>query len=385
MALSQNTTNRKTRSYQLYENMKGLLASSQLKPGERLPSERDLEQQYGISRVTVSKAITRLRTEGLVCRKPGRKGNFVAETISTPTSLAGKLVRFVVPGPRDKSRELKERTSHGVLEGIHDQLNGNGSDVVISFIDDCTESACQQMIATSQESCLGFVVWYNPHFHTEIFLKSAQAAGIPLVVVDAYPPKHEVDYVVSDNIAGGHTVVDHLVQMGHRRLCYVRSELDRSSLRDRHTGFLRGAVDNHLDLSSIGTIEVKGDFESGAKSVVEDLLRGDWTAVAVSQGALAIELELALLRRGVRIPDEISITSYDDIDYASLLPVPLTTVKQDFYQMGKMATEILLDRQAGRSSQRVQQMSLPTKLIVRQSVKNISCNQSEKREEKAVV
>jgi len=174
---SQDSIARKSRSNQFYENMKGLLAAKQFKPGERLPSERDLEQQYGISRVTISKAIMRLRSEGLVCRKSGRKGNFVAEATTTSTSLVGKMVRFVVPGPRprDKTREYKERTSHGVLEGIHDQLNGSGSDVVISFIDDCSEPDCQQMIATSRESCLGFVVWYNPNYHTETFLESAKA------------------------------------------------------------------------------------------------------------------------------------------------------------------------------------------------------------------
>ena len=353
------------------DDIRKKILSGQFQTGERLPSERDLEQQYGISRVTVSKAIMRLRTEGLVCRKPGRKGNFVTEPTNSWSSLAGKLVRFVVPGSRDKTNEYKERTSHGVLEGIHDQLNGSGSDVVVSFIEDCTEAACQQMLAASHENSLGFVVWYNPHYHTEIFLESVQAAGMPLVVVDAYPPRHEVDYVVSDNITGGHTVVDHLVQMGHRHLCYVRSALDRTSLRDRHTGFLRGAVDNQLDVSQIGAIEVVGDFASGIEPVVARLLEGKWTAVAVSQDALAVELEMALLRRGVRIPEDISIASYDDIDQASLLPVPLTTVKQNFYEMGKMATEILLDRQAGRAPQRVQQVHLATELIVRQSVKKM--------------
>jgi DNA-binding LacI/PurR family transcriptional regulator/biotin operon repressor len=355
----------------VYENVKDRVLTGTYEPGTRLPSERNLAAQFEMSRVTIGKAITRLRAEGMLCRRPGRKGNFIADANGDASSVAGKLVRFVVPGPRDLKHEHRDKISHGVLEGIHDRLSSTGADVAVSFVEDFTENACRQLISSGQEKGLGFVVWYNPHHQTDQFLSMAREADVPLVVVDAYPAGQEVDFVGSDNIAGGHQVVDHLVEMGHRKLCYVRRELDRSSLRDRHTGFLRGAVDNDLDLSTIGTFEVKGEFESGVEPVVEALLEGDWTAVAVAQDALAVELQLALLKRGVRIPQDLSIASYDDIDQAKLLPAPLTTVKQDFYEMGKMATDILLDRQAGLAPRRVQRMHLSTDLVVRQSVKRI--------------
>jgi LacI family transcriptional regulator len=90
-----------------------------------------------------------------------------------------------------------------------------------------------------------------------------------------------------------------------------------------------------------------------------------------SQDSLAIELESALMRRGVKIPGDISLVGYDDIDQSALLPVPLTTIKQDFYEIGRVAANILIDELEGRDSQLLHKVFLPAKLVVRDSVKDM--------------
>jgi len=346
-----------------------MLRTGELSPGERIPSEREFEERFNISRPTINKVLTRLVAEGALRRDGGRRGTYVARLpdvadMARKLSRVSKLVKFVVPG-----RRYQSPITHGILEGMYDVASGEGYHAGVDFLG-WGQRWYEKVVEGDNGRCAGLVIWYQPGTTEREALEAIRRAGVPFVLVDAYPTDmDDLDFVVTDNIDGAHQMVDHLVSLGHRRICYVTDTVDRTSTRDRQTGFLRGLVDNGLSLNDSNVIvihEEKGETVHDAVKRVLDR-QPPATAIFASHDAIAIQVAESLHQWGVQYPQTLSLVGYDDIDHASVMPVPLTTVRQDFYQMGKIATEILLEKAQGRGSSRPHRLFLKAQLVVRQS------------------
>ena len=359
----------------VYANIRKMIIDGRFPRGERLPSERVLEKELETSRATISKAIVRLTSEGLVCKKQGRKGSFIVDQQrqSSTRSSSRRLIKFIGPSRRSLRGREESRVSHGTLEGIYDVFQKQDIEVGVAFVAGEDKDLYETVIGSGQPQCAGLIAWYEPMVFTKSFMDRVKAGNIPLVLVDAYPQSQDVDYVVTDNINGAHQMVDYLVELGHSRICYVnhvKHPDNRSSVLDRKAGFLRGMVDNGLKLSNVDILDIAEDFAAEAERIGQMMVgrKKAWTAIATNQDEIAIAIERVLLKLGLKIPQDISLMGYDDIDQSKLMPVPLTTVKQDFYDMGRVAAETILERLNGSAFRRPSQVYLPPTLIERGSV-----------------
>ena len=344
--------------------------AGEIRPGQKIPTERDLESKYKISRTTVGKALARLRAEGVLCRIEGRKGNFVAKDHNRDEEKSLVRIARFVGLRRDSDKAVVD---HGALEGVYDSFQGSDIELAVDFAG-CQGGKsldCHALVNSRNGKGVGLIVWYDPIYYEQGLLDMAKSIGMHVVFIDSYTREEESDFVVTDNIGGMHQMVDYLVGLGHRKICYVRnlSDVGRVSNRDRHTGFLRGVVENGLNLSDVEVVDIKDDFASESNKFVEKLAGENlpFTAVVANHDVIAIELEKSFLSKGIRIPEDISLAGYDDIDWSSVLPVPLTTIRQDFYGMGKEAGEILKMRLENGENHRFFKEYLPAKLIVRGS------------------
>lgn len=165
-----------------------------------------------------------------------------------------------------------------------------------------------------------------------------------------------------DHEHGSRTAVQHLLSLGHRRIAMVEGETDNRAVIERARGF-------HAALDAAGvparerTVVRAPMNEAGGASAMEQLLDLDsrFTAVFAVTDLMALGAMSALVRNGVSVPDEMSLIGFDDIRISMHLPVPLTTVRQPFRDLGAAAVRLALDGIDGESR------ILPTELMVRGS------------------
>ncbi len=213
--------------------------------------------------------------------------------------------------------------------------------------------------------CVTAVDYANPR------LRKVPELGIPLVLVDRMPDYSERDWcsVGVDDEAGGALAVTHLLELGHRRVGFVGGPLAIVQVRDRRTGAERA-------LAAAGA----GDLvflETDALTVAEGRRAGERllglpaarrpTAVACANDLIALGLLQHLTQAGMRVPADLSIVGYDDIDFAAAAAVPLTSVSQPRIAIGAAAARLVLAESASAGEHTHEHVQFDPELVVRAS------------------
>lgn len=196
--------------------------------------------------------------------------------------------------------------------------------------------------------------------------------GIPFVLalrsVVRNPGVPPVDYIEVDNKRGAFLAVEHLIRLRHERIALLTGNLEVSTGFDRHLGAL--AAFEQYGLKVPEDLIVYCDFErsTAARAVLQVFSRPDRpTAVFAYNDYMAIGVLDALSELGLRVPEDVAVVGFDDIEMAGLPAVSLTTVTQKRETMGSLAVDVLFDKINGLSSQVVKRIILDPMLIIRKS------------------
>ena len=190
--------------------------------------------------------------------------------------------------------------------------------------------------------------------------------GVRLAVVDRAEPTTQSCSVSVDDVRGGRLAVEHLLALGHRDIALVNGALSIRQCADRYEGArqaVAGCPDARLRQVNVSTM----DAASG-RAAASGLTGADApTAVFGTNDQLAIGVTQALLGAGRRVPDDVAVVGYGDLEIAPYGPVPLTTVAQPVYELGRAAVELMLDEidQGDRHEHRARVFA--PELVVRQS------------------
>ena len=192
--------------------------------------------------------------------------------------------------------------------------------------------------------------------------------GIPLVVLDPTgEPLHQTPSVGATNWSGGLAATRHLLELGHRRIGMLSGPTEWPCCRARLDGF-RAAMDAagvpvDPELVRVSTLYVEGGMRDGA-----ELLRlpDPPTAIVTANDFQAMGTYQAARRAGRRIPEDLSVVGFDDLQFAAWSVPPLTTVRQPLARMGATAAELVLALAAGEQPEQPR-VELATTLIVRES------------------
>jgi GntR family transcriptional regulator, arabinose operon transcriptional repressor len=360
-------TSDKLRYQFVVESLKRRINGGDWPAGQKIPAERELEKELGVSRTTVSKGLATLEADGLLVRRQG-SGTFVSERSSLARNRTRWVKSLCPAGPNNGRASVK----HGVLEGAYDALGRHGFQVGVDFY-----QTLEEQIEFLDRSCApgegGVLVWFEPAPANVAALARLREREIPFVVLDSYPAGQDVDFAVSDNVEGGVLMVQYLVEMGHRRIGYLSRPIDRSSLRDRMTGFLQGVVTHQLPFSSEDVVIMRQPWNRAAEDLPQALehflaVTPRPTALCFSNDDLALTAADYLRQKGLRVPQDISLVGYDNVEQSKIGPIFLTTVQQDFYGMGKAAGEIVGERLNGVKNGRPNHVLIKPELVVRDSV-----------------
>ena len=188
---------------------------------------------------------------------------------------------------------------------------------------------------------------------------------VPFVLVGRYPRDARASYVDADNRAGAQMAVDYLIRLGHRRIATITGPLNMIAGLDRYEGYLAALRNKGLEKDD--ALIAEGDFSyEGGFQAMQTLLPHEPTAVFVASDTMALGAIKAIKGAGLRIPEDISIVGFDDLEAASFSDPPLTTVRQPIYLLGSTAAQLLIDL-IERKSRPPQRIVFPTELVIRRS------------------
>jgi LacI family transcriptional regulator len=201
------------------------------------------------------------------------------------------------------------------------------------------------------------------------FLAKVARFGLPTVMVDFDVKRRRCPAVLIDNPFGARAIVGHLIALGHRNIAFVSGDIDHPSLRERLEGYRESLSDHGVaerpELVDVG--ESDSRIANGASAMKRLLQHSPLpTAVFAANDAMAIGCMQEIERAGLKVPDDVSVAGFDDIEVSALLHPPLTTVRVFKEELGRQAAETLVEIIRGESSTLVTK-HVPAELVVRQS------------------
>ncbi|MFI0898088.1 LacI family DNA-binding transcriptional regulator [Streptomyces sp. NPDC020983] len=201
-------------------------------------------------------------------------------------------------------------------------------------------------------------------------LEALRRQNIPYVLTDRVSSDADACSVSVDDVTGGRLAAQHLIDAGHRSIVYVGGRADVPQVRDRRAGALAALAGAGLPPSALvdvttGRLDVAAGRDAGARLLGLGPRPG---AVFCANDLLTLGVLQSLFDAGVRVPDQMAIVGYDDIEFAAAAAVPLTSVRQPAAAMGRIAMELLAEETAQAGVPHThRQIVLQPELVVRSS------------------
>lgn len=322
------------------------IASGKYAPSGRLPSEAQLVERFGVSRPTVARALRDLQDRGLVERRVG-SGSFVR---GPGVPEVARQLGLLIP---DLGRTEIFEVICGELAGLarvrgYGLLWGGGGrrpdgDVTVED----AEAICDQFLGSRVTG-----VFFAPFEHIDRreelnrrLVEKLRLAGIAVVLLDRdvgpFPNRSDFDLVGVDNFAGGYRLADHLLKLGCRNPVFAMRPRSASTVNARIAGARAAILDHGLNVPEHFVRLGEPDDPAFAKAIAET---GRVDAVLCANDHVAALLLRSLERLRVRVPEEVRMVGFDDVRFATLLSVPLTTMHQPCREIAQVALRAMLDR-----------------------------------------
>jgi len=359
----------------VFDHLHTSILSGVYKPGDRLPSEAELGAQFDASRITVAKAVLELQRKGLVTRRPGAGTHVLARQQPSGYSF-GLLI------PELGQTEIFDPICHGMMRSpfarpdallwgnpsaAHETSHGHarsGAEVVEEaehmaryFIDQKVSGvffAPVELVA--DKDAANYRV-----------MRALDRAKIPTVLLDRcvmpYPERSAHDLVGIDNARTSFAATQHLIRLGATRFVFIGEQHAAPTVDARAAGFLE-ALRQHGIRPDVDPLWRGSPQDEAFVQEMLDRARPD--AIVCANDVTAARLMQILLPKGISIPGEVRIVGIDDVRYASLLPVPLTTMHQNCAEIGVIAMATMLQR-LEHPELPTRDILLPTRLVVRRS------------------
>jgi DNA-binding LacI/PurR family transcriptional regulator len=350
---------------QIYTRLRNALANREFAPGDKLPSENELVEQFGASRPTVGRALAQLENEGLVERRAG-SGTFVLEERSTENFVLGLLI------PDLGVTEIFEP----ICRGISIERTGPSHDLLWGAtlspgapVEDQAQQLCEYYLQR-KVSGIFFAPLELAARNEEINRRITAAideAQIPIVLLDrdlyAYPQRSNYDLVTIDHRRAGFVIAHHLIERGARRIVFFSRPHSAPTVAMRTAGVFE-AIHASADRHVCGWTEC-GDPNDVAL-IRSILTRHRPDGFVCANDFTAARLMTSLYALGADVPSQVKVTGFDDVRYASLLQTPLTTIHQPCLELGATALAAMFAR-IKNPAMPARDYLLDFKLVVRQS------------------
>jgi DNA-binding LacI/PurR family transcriptional regulator len=325
-------------------------------------SIKDIAKAAGVSHSTVSRA---LADSPLVAEETKRRVRRLAKEMGySPSAIARGLVTKRTYTVGLVVTTIADPFVAEVVGGIEETALDNGYSVIL-----CDSNAEPQReitaVRTLREKRVDGIIVTASRVGN-LYLPLLEEVEVPIVLVNNQQEGRYVYSVATDNVHGGEMAINHLLELGHRRIGYIAVPEKTSSSLERLKGYKRALQAHEIEVTD-SLISSGNGWPDGGESGMRQLLAlsSPPTAVFCYNDMTAVGAIAEAKRMGFRVPQDISVVGFDDIAFAAYLDPPLTTVAQRKYDMGQIAMEMLLDILAGEDA--VSDINLHGRLVVRRS------------------
>lgn len=325
------------------------------------PTLKQIAAELNLSLMSVSRALNGHKGVSEATRQ--RVMEYVREVQYHPNLAARTLVRRRSQVLGVIFPSLRQTFWAEIILGIEQVAKANGYTVLFAHSNDQVDVE-QEEIATlmARQVDALLVASCAPEANLPA-LRKVQSSKRPLVLFDRYATGLEAPGVFCDDRDGARRATEHLIDLGYRGIAHLAGPSSLSVARDR----LRGYRDA-MAAAGLPQVVVECGFgvDAGRRGLCTLLDRGGVEAVFAAHDPIAFGVLDVAKERGLRVPDDLALVSYTDIEHAEHLAVPLTVMAQPTVAMGEAAAQLALDLLAGKVSPGTR-VVLPARLVVRES------------------
>lgn len=323
---------------QIEEELKALILEEKIKPGEKMPSENVLSKQYGVSRQTVRKAISDLINEGYVYAVQG-SGTYCSD--ASRFKKDSKDIAVVMT-------YLSDYIFPKVISGIDSVLSENGYSIVLKNTNNSRTREIKCLEELIEKNIDGIIIEPSKSNvfckHKDLYDK-LDKYGIPYVFIQgSYSVMEDKPHVLMDDEKGAYLLTKYLIDLGHRNILGVFKSDDVQG-QNRHKGYAKALADAGISYDPERVIWFYTEDRAVHPYVnLQNMIRAgkEIDAIVAYNDQLAYHLIKAIKELGLRVPEDISITGYDNSPTTGSPELRLTTITHPQQELGKIAAQMLL-------------------------------------------
>jgi LacI family transcriptional regulator len=348
---------------QIIEDIRNQIKTGALAVDEQIGSQNELAVKYNVSLITVKKALSELIKEGVLYSRVG-KGTYVSKPGYGGHQTESRTIGLVL-------QDLKSPFFSLIAQEAENTAFNRGYSILFTNSSGQLSKEESQIAHFREMGVSGVIIASMTHeYSANETIRKLHVDGFPYVMV-SYIEDPDIYFVGTDHEYGGYLATSHLIDEGFGRIGCINGEAGNMVGELRYNGFLRAMKESGREVNKGYVFRLPHggewyDFTSGYEIGRKFCALGDRPdGMFIYNDLSALGFQRAVLEHGLRIPEDVAIVGFDDIDRASYARVPLTTVKQPTREIGNLAVEIVLKRSTN------QQTSIKTilspELVVRSS------------------
>ena len=331
---------------------------------------KDIAALAGVSKTTVSKVLnnkdekisnaTRQKVLDIVKQK-NYIPNKMAQSLVTKKT---KTIGVIIP-------DIRNPFFTDIVRGIEDKAFKEGYNIILCNTDECEEKEVKAINTLIEKMVDGII--FAPSSKGDSNLSDYNGLTKPIVLVDKkLNIKNLKGIVTLDNKEGTYLATNLLVENNHKKILYLSGPLKNKISKDRLKGYKKALKKAGIKYDE--SLVLKGEYSlEWGYEIIKKLKYINFTAICAGNDLIAIGAIKALKERNIRVPKDVSVVGFDDIETSSIINPQLTTIKQNSYSMGYESANILIKNLEKKSFNNIEKITFKPELIIRDSTAKKVC------------
>jgi len=333
-----------------------------------MPTIYEIAKKADVSSATVSRVINnhksvRKETRQKVIRVLKEMNYYPHAGARSLRTKRTHIISLIIP-------DIENQFFPALAKGVQDRAKELDYYVLLCNTDEGENEEISYMRMLREHHIDGFIITPSGskiNKKSNEYLLELKKDNLPFVMIGHRLEDSTIDMVTVNTEEGAYGAVRHLIRLGHQRIGFLAGPISKGMSRGRLRGYRKALTEHGLKID--GDLIVEGDLrqESGYRQMKQLLgIKNPPTGIFAINDMVAIGAVKAIEEKELQIPEDIAVVGFDDIPLASIIKPSLTTVAQPKYEMGRMATEVLINK-IEKGIQEPQRIRLKTKLVVRES------------------